>query len=256
MVVRDPRLPPPARSTRRCSEQLERMAHVMFGGLTHEPAIAARGAAGRADAGGARARVLRRLRLGQRRGRDQDGAAVLARRGRPEKRGCSTLRGGYHGDTFGAMAVCDPVGGMHRLFAGVAARSTSSRRGRRAASTRTSTRRGPPSVEALFERHADELAGGDRRAGRAGRGRHALLLARVRARCCASCATRTACCWSSTRSRPASGAPGALFACEHAGVAPDIMCVGKALTGGYMTLAATLCTRAVAAASRRARRAR
>jgi adenosylmethionine-8-amino-7-oxononanoate aminotransferase len=85
-----------------------------------------------------------------------------------------TVRGGYHGDTFGCMSVCDPVGGMHSMF-----------------------------TDVLLI--ADEIATGFGRSGR-------------------------------------------LFACEHAGVRPDILCVGKALTGGYLTLAATLCTDAVAEA--------
>ena len=242
VVVRDPRLPPPGARRGGRATSSSRMAHVMFGGLTHEPAVRARRAAGRADARRARARLLRRLRLGLGRGRDQDGAAVPARARAPAKHRLLTLRGGYHGDTFGAMAVCDPVGGMHSLFAGRAPRQRL-----RAAPAgrlrRDRRRRWAAEVDgARSSAHADELAAVDRRAGRAGRGRHALLRARRACGCCASCATSTACCWSSTRSRPASAAPATLFASEHAGVAPDVMCVGKALTGGYLTLAATLCT--------------
>jgi len=98
--------------------QLERMAHVMFGGLTHEPGIAL---ARRlvelapdglehvffADAGSVSVEVAVKMALQFQRSR-----------GRPEKQRLLALRGGYHGDTFGAMSVCDPVGGMHHLFAG------------------------------------------------------------------------------------------------------------------------------------------
>ena len=225
-------------------EQLGQMAHVMFGGLTHEPAvrlverlaeIAPSGleVAFLADSGSVSVEVAIKIALQYQRAR-----------GRPERTRLFTVRGGYHGDTFGAMAVCDPLGGMHRLFAGVLAQHVFAER--------------PPAgfgsgldgawaeqVSALVAMHAGELAAIVVEPVVQGAGgmhfyapecvallrelcdRHELLLVL-------------------DEIATGFGRTGPLFACEHAGVAPDVMCVGKALTGGYLTLAATLCTPAVA----------
>jgi adenosylmethionine-8-amino-7-oxononanoate aminotransferase len=227
-------------------EQLERMAHVMFGGLTHEPAIRL---AERlveiapvglqhvffADSGSVSVEVAIKMALQYQR------AA-----GHPERSRLLTIRGGYHGDTFGAMSVCDPVGGMHTMFSGMLAEHVFAER--------------PPDgfdapleeawaehVTALFARHAHELAAAIVEPVVQGAGgmrfhspacvsllrdlcdRHELLLLL-------------------DEIATGFGRTGSMFACEHAGVDPDIMCVGKALTGGYMTLAATLCTGEVAEA--------
>ncbi|HEY4277060.1 MAG TPA: adenosylmethionine--8-amino-7-oxononanoate transaminase [Conexibacter sp.] len=218
-------------------DQLGRMSHVMFGGLTHEPAV----------------RLAQRLvelapaPLEHVFFADSGSVAVevaikLALQARPGRSRLLTVRGGYHGDTFGAMAVCDPVGGMHSLFTGVLTEHLFAPR--------------PPRVledayagelRALVARHADELAAVIVEPVVQGAGgmwfydpavltllrelcdEHGLLLVL-------------------DEIATGFGRTGAMFACEHAGVVPDVMCVGKALTGGYLTLAATLCTPAVAAA--------
>ncbi len=227
-------------------EQLDRMAHVMFGGLTHEPAIllaerlvelAPQGLERVffADSGSVSVEVAIKLALQYQRAL-----------GHAERTRLLTVRGGYHGDTFGAMAVCDPVQGMHSLFRGVLAEHVFAQR--------------PPAgfdagldegwaahVRELIAAHAHELAAVIVEPVVQGAGgmrfyapecvallrelcdEHGLLLVL-------------------DEIATGFGRTGALFACEHAGVAPDVMCVGKALTGGYMTLAATLCTPAVAEA--------
>ena len=228
------------------SEQLGRMAHVMFGGLTHEPGVRlAERLTGLAppglervffaDSGSVAVEVAIKMALQYQR-------AV----GQPARTRLLTVRGGYHGDTFGAMSVCDPVGGMHSLFTGVVPAQVFAER--------------PPGgfdagldpdwaahVSSLFDEHAGELAavivepviqgaGGMRFYApecvallRALCDEHGLLLVL-------------------DEIATGFGRSGVMFACEHAGLAPDVMCVGKALTGGYMTLAATLCTPAVAEA--------
>lgn len=226
-------------------EQLGRMAHVMFGGLTHAPAIEL---ARRlveltpdglehvffADSGSVSVEVAIKMALQYQRSR-----------GRPEKQRLLALRGGYHGDTFGAMAVCDPVGGMHHLFAGTLPQQLFAPR--------------PPGgfdaevdpawaaqVEALFAAHAGELAAviAEPVVQGAG-GMHVYAPAYVRL-------LRELCDRHDVLlilDEIATGfgrTGGALFAAEHAGIAPDVMCVGKALTGGYLTLAATLCSGRVA----------
>jgi adenosylmethionine-8-amino-7-oxononanoate aminotransferase len=219
-------------------EQLDVLPHVMFGGLTHAPAI----------------RLAERLVEMTPPGLDHvffaDSGSVsvevaikMAMQASGRRR-LLTVRGGYHGDTFGAMAVCDPVGGMHSLFTGALAEHVFADR--------------PPDgfdaaldpawaagVAALVERHADELAAVIVEPvvqGAGGMRFHSPACVRhLRALCDAHGVLLVL-----DEIATGFGRSGALFACEHAGVVPDVMTVGKALTGGAMTLAATLCTSAVA----------
>jgi adenosylmethionine---8-amino-7-oxononanoate aminotransferase len=226
--------------------QLDRMPHVMFGGLTHEPAVAL---ATRlvaitpaplqhvffADSGSVAVEVALKMVLQHWRGA-----------GRPEKSRLLALRGAYHGDTFGAMALCDPVGGMHHLFADVLPRHVFADRppGGFDAPVDATWRDG---VEALLERHHHELAAvvAEPVVQGAG-GMHVYAPGYVRA--LRELCDRFDVLLVLDEIATGFGRTGALFACEHAGVAPDVLCVGKALTGGCMTLAATLCTPAVARA--------
>jgi adenosylmethionine---8-amino-7-oxononanoate aminotransferase len=227
-------------------KQLGRMAHVMLGGLTHEPAIAlaerlvALTPAGLeavflADSGSVSVEVALKLCLQHWQGR-----------GRPRKTRFLALRGAYHGDTFGAMALCDPVTGMHHLFRGVLPSHLFAER--------------PPGgfdapvdeawvahVEELLAAHADELAAVVVEPvvqGAGGMWLYAPGYVRALRELCDAHDVLLV----FDEIATGFGRTGALFAAEHAGVAPDVMCVGKALTGGYVTLAATLCTTAVAEA--------
>lgn len=255
-------------------DQLGRMSHVMFGGLTHEPAVrlAARLVALTpeplrhvflADSGSVAMEVAIKTVLQRERSA-----------GRPGRHRLMTWRGGYHGDTFGAMAVCDPEGGMHHLFADVLPQHVfcDAPPAWRAPSVRScgpgdaSVTDGPPPAGTADEpdavdepldpayvaqlretaaAHAHELAaivvepvvqgaGGMRfhhpgylRVLREICDEHDLLLVL-------------------DEIATGFGRAGTLFACERAGVVPDVMAVGKALTGGYLTMAAVLCTEAVA----------
>ncbi|HEU0249410.1 MAG TPA: adenosylmethionine--8-amino-7-oxononanoate transaminase [Solirubrobacteraceae bacterium] len=227
-------------------EQLGRMAHVMFGGLTHEPAIllAERlveiAPAGLervffADSGSVSVEVAIKMALQYQRAL-----------GRPGRTRLFTVRGGYHGDTFGAMAVCDPVGGMHSLFTGVLPEHVFADR--------------PPDrfdvpldtdwakhVVGLLAAHAHELAAVIVEPvvqGAGGMRFHSPACVALLRRLCDEHGLLLILDEIAT----GFGRTGAMFAGEHAGILPDVMCVGKALTGGYMTLAATLCTPAVAEA--------
>jgi adenosylmethionine-8-amino-7-oxononanoate aminotransferase len=226
--------------------QLRRMAHVMFGGLTHEPAIQLA------------ERLIELTPAGLERVFFVDSGSVSVEvaikiclqyqhaRGRMERTKLLTVRGGYHGDTAGAMAVCDPVSGMHSLFAGVLPEHVFAER--------------PPDgfeagldsawaaqVSELAEAHAGELAAVIVEPvvqGAGGMRFHSpACIAHLRALCDEHDMLLVL-----DEIATGFGRTGAMFASEHAAVAPDVMCVGKALTGGYMTLAATLCTPEVAAA--------
>ncbi len=224
--------------------QLERMPHVMFGGLTHEGAV----------------RLCERLVAMAPDGLERvflsDSGSVAVEiaikmaiqswhaRGRPKKHRLLTIRGGYHGDTFGAMAVCDPVTGMHGLFEGSLVRHTFVSRPR--------TRFGEPGgaaelveMERVLEAEGDSLAAVILEPIVQGAGGmwlySAEYLAGVRALCDAHDVLLIA-----DEIATGFGRTGRLFACEHAGISPDILCVGKALTGGTMTMAATLASGAVA----------
>jgi adenosylmethionine---8-amino-7-oxononanoate aminotransferase len=156
------------------------------------------------------------------------------------------VRGGYHGDTTGAMALCDPVGGMHSLFSGLLARHVFAER--------------PPDgvqagldpgwaagVSELVERHSHELAAIVMEPvvqGAGGMRFHSPeCVAHMRALCDEHGLLLVL-----DEIATGFGRTGTMFASEHAGVAADVMCVGKALTGGYMTLAAVLCSAGVAEA--------
>ncbi|HTD58309.1 MAG TPA: adenosylmethionine--8-amino-7-oxononanoate transaminase [Solirubrobacteraceae bacterium] len=225
-------------------EQLERTAHVMFGGLTHEPAIRL---AERlveltpdglehvffADSGSVSVEVAIKMALQYQRAL-----------GHPERTRLLTVRGGYHGDTFGAMAVCDPVGGMHSLFADVLAEHVFADRPPDGFD-RPADEQWEEHVTALFARHAHELAGVILEPvvqGAGGMRFHSPSCVDLLRRLCQGNEQLLILDEIAT----GFGRTGAMFACQHGGVAPDIMCVGKALTGGYMTLAATLCTPEVA----------
>ena len=227
-------------------EQLDRMAHVMFGGLTHEPAIrlAARlvelSPVGLehvffADSGSVAVEVAIKMCLQHWRAQ-----------GQPERRRLLTARGGYHGDTFGAMAVCDPVGGMHSLFAGTLADHVFVDR--------------PPAgfdlglddgyaahLERMVDRHAHELAAVIIEPVVQGAGGmhfySPMVLQHLRRLC-----DRHQVLLIFDEIATGFGRTGALFACHHAEVAPDVMCIGKALSGGYLPLAATLCSAPIAEA--------
>jgi adenosylmethionine-8-amino-7-oxononanoate aminotransferase len=217
--------------------QLERMAHVMFGGLTHEPGVRLASvlidiAPGRlehvffADSGSVAVEV----------------AIKMCLQGRPGRRRLLTLRGGYHGDTLGAMALCDPVDGMHSLFAGVLAEHVFGERPPREL--------GPDyarHLETLFAEHAEDLAGVIVEPivqGAGGMWFYDPAVLRLLRELC----DRYGLLLVLDEIATGFGRTGALFACQRAEVEPDIMCVGKALTGGYLTLAATLCTADVARA--------
>jgi adenosylmethionine-8-amino-7-oxononanoate aminotransferase len=166
--------------------------------------------------------------------------------GHSERTRLFTVRGGYHGDTFGAMAVCDPLGGMHSLFTGVLPEHVFAEP--------------PPDgfdapldeawvehVTELLSHHAHELAAVILEPvvqGAGGMRFHSPQCVTLLRELCRENEQLLILDEIAT----GFGRTGALFACEHAGVAADIMCVGKALTGGYLTLAATLCTSEVARA--------
>jgi adenosylmethionine---8-amino-7-oxononanoate aminotransferase len=226
------------------AEQLGRMAHVMFGGLTHEPGVrlaerllqlAPDGldAVFFADSGSVSVEVAIKLSL-------QFQRAC----GRPERTRLLTVRGGYHGDTFGAMAVCDPVGGMHSMFTGVLAEHVFAERPPDGFDAGLDER-WAAGVRELVERHSDELAAVIVEPvvqGAGGMRFHSPACVRLLRELCDEHGLLLVLDEIAT----GFGRTGALFASEHADLTPDVMCVGKALTGGYMTLAATLCTREVA----------
>jgi adenosylmethionine-8-amino-7-oxononanoate aminotransferase len=227
---------------RAVTDQIGAMSHVMFGGLTHRPAVAlgellvactpeGLDRVFLADSGSVAVEVALKMSAQYWRGF-----------GRPDKCKFVALKGGYHGDTLGAMSVSDPATGRHRAFGSmVPSHHFVPRPPPRGADC------GPAleALETLLMEHQDSLAAlileplvqgaggmhfydaGYLRGARALCDRHDVLLI------CDEIATGF-------------GRTGSWFACDEADIAPDILCLGKALTGGYMTMGATLATEAVA----------
>jgi adenosylmethionine---8-amino-7-oxononanoate aminotransferase len=224
--------------------QVQRMAHVMFGGLTHQPAV------------DLASRLVQITPAGLERVFFTDSGSVAvevalklavqywAARGEPARTRMLTVRGGYHGDTLGAMSVCDPQTGMHRLFPGLPqqlfAERPACRFGEAVRSEHTA------GVQTLLELHADEIAAVIVEPIVQGAGGMYFYapgyLSRLRELC-----DNFGVLLILDEIATGFGRTGALFAAEHGDVTPDIMCVGKAMTGGYVTMGATLCTDDVAA---------
>lgn len=222
------------------TRQLATMNHVMFGGLTHEPAArlaellvgitpAGLDTVFFSDSGSVSVEVAVKMAL-----------QYWRSTGRFGKHRLMTWRGGYHGDTFTPMSVCDPDGGMHTLWRDVLAEQVFAP---------VVPSHYDPAYVAAFEvqlrSHAEELAAVIVEPvvqGAGGMRFHSpRYLADLRRICDDNDVLLIF-----DEIATGFGRTGELFAADHAGVSPDIMCVGKALTGGYITLAATLCTRDIA----------
>ncbi|MFZ2242956.1 MAG: adenosylmethionine--8-amino-7-oxononanoate transaminase, partial [Gordonia amarae] len=225
--------------------QLGSMAHVMFGGLTHRPAAElARRLVDLTPAG------LERVFFCDSGSVSVEVAAKMAiqywrSRGRGERTRLLTWRGGYHGDTLTPMSVCDPDGGMHAMWRSVLPSQIF-------VPEPPAIGAGDAALEAYVAllddeigSHADELAAVIVEPVVQGAGgmrfHDPRLLRQLRGLCDAHDVLLIF-----DEIATGFGRTGELFAADHAGVAPDIMCVGKALTGGYLTLAATLCTPRIA----------
>ncbi len=221
-------------------DQMGRMSHVMFGGLTHQPGVQLAQRLVQmtpdplqqvffCDSGSVAVEVAMKLAI-----------QYWHNRGEPQKQHFLTLRRGYHGDTFAAMAVCDPVNGMHHLF--------------RHSLVEQYFADAPQipfdggwdeadiaSFEGILARHHGEIAAAIFEPVVQGAGGMRFYspdyVRRARELC-----DRYNILLILDEIATGFGRTGKLFACEYAGISPDILCVGKALTGGFMSLAATLTT--------------
>ena len=222
------------------THQLTVLNHVMFGGLTHEPAARLASllvditpvgldTVFFSDSGSVSVEVAVKMAL-----------QYWRSRGRSTKHRLMTWRGGYHGDTFTPMSVCDPDGGMHSLWHDVLASQVFA-----PAVPADYDPEYIAAFEAQLATHADELAAVIVEPVVQGAGgmrfHDPRYLSDLRVICDAHDVLLIF-----DEIATGFGRTGELFAADHAGVSPDIMCVGKALTGGYLTLAATLCTTAIA----------
>jgi adenosylmethionine---8-amino-7-oxononanoate aminotransferase len=225
-------------------QQIDSMSHVMFGGLTHAPAVnLARKLVEitddslqyvfLADSGSVSVEVAIKMAI-----------QYWFAQGKAEKHRLLTFRNGYHGDTFGAMSVCDPVNGMHKMFEKVLPKHLFAA----APECRDDADWQDSYIEdfkQLVEKHHHELAAVIVEPLVQGAGGMrvycAEYLRQIRALC-----DEFNILLIFDEIATGFGRTGSMFAYEQAGIVPDIICMGKALTGGYMSLAAVMCNQQVA----------
>lgn len=222
------------------NNQLQQMAHVMFGGITHEPAITlckklveitpeGLDRVFLSDSGSVSVEVAMKMAIQYQHAKDK-----------PEKNKFMTIRNGYHGDTTGAMSVCDPEGGMHHLFSDFLPKHLFLDQPIKRFSE-TYEDNELTELAQFFRLNSEKCAAFILEPIVQGAGGMWFYspdyLKKVHQLCMEHDMLLIA-----DEIATGFGRTGKLFACDHAEITPDIMCVGKALTGGYMTLAATLCT--------------
>jgi len=225
-------------------EQLKKMSHVMFGGLTHQPAVDLAKTlidithedlqhVFFADSGSVSVEVAMKMAI-----------QYWASKGQPQKQRLLTIENAYHGDTFGAMAVCDPDNGMHHLFKGVLAKHFFAKRPH-CKDSKHYDQEAIADLQRLLEVHQSSIAAVILEPIVQGAGGmhfySPAYLKKARELCDEFDVLLIL-----DEIATGFGRTGSLFAYQQANVCADILCVGKALTGGYMSLAATLCSSKVA----------